>query len=159
MIQKITLLSVLLMLLSCDKNSKPTYELMQSSEWIIGKWEQKNTEGIITETWVKLNDSTYTGTSFFTKGKDTLHQEKIVLQQKGENLTYKTVIQGQNDDGPILFLGKEAKENEIIFENFNNDYPQKIIYTKSNASQMTTEISGMQNGKPSTERYSMIKSK
>lgn len=159
MLKKLSLLSLATVCISCNTNSKPTYELLQSSEWILGKWEQKNTEGILTENWIKVNDSTYTATSYFVKGKDTLHSERITLSQKNESLNYKTTIIGQNDDEPILFLGKEAKENELVFENMTNDYPQKIKYSKSNASQMVAEISGMQNGKPSTESYNMAKSK
>ncbi|MCG9792541.1 DUF6265 family protein [Flavobacterium algicola] len=159
MMQKITLLPLFLLLLSCEKSSESKYELLQSSEWILGKWEYKNTDGILTENWTKINDSVYKGTSYFVKGKDTIHKEAIVLNQIGESLTYKTVIKGQNADLPILFLAKETVENQLVFENLNNDYPQKIKYTKGNPSQITTEITGKQFEKTTTEKYNLKKVK
>jgi hypothetical protein len=159
MIQRITLISILITLASCEKSSKSDNELIQSSEWLLGNWEQKNDEGVLIEKWVKVNDSTYNASSLFLKGKDTIHKESIVLQQTGDNLTYKTTIKGQNDDQPILFLGKEYVENQLVFENLNNDYPQKIKYSQSNASQLATEISGIQLGKPASEKYKLSKVK
>lgn len=157
--QKITLLPLLLLLVSCGESSKSNYELMQSSEWILGKWEYKDTDGILTENWTKINDSVYNGTSYFVKGKDTIHEETVVLNQIGESQTYKTTIKGQNEDLPILFLAKEAVENQLVFENLNNDYPQTIKYTNGNAGQITTEISGKQFGKMTTEKYTLKKVK
>ncbi|MCW2121236.1 DUF6265 family protein [Flavobacterium sp. 7A] len=159
MLQRISLLTILITLVSCDKNSKPEYELIQSSEWLLGKWEQTNVDGILSENWTKVNDSTYNGSSLFLKGKDTIHKETMVLQETAETLTYKTTIYGQNNDEPILFLAKESEENQMVFENLNNDYPQKIKYSQPNASLLLTEMSGIQLGNTTTEKYSLKKVK
>ena len=157
MIQKITLLSLLITLVSCEKESKSDHELIQSSEWLLGNWEQKISYGVLTENWIKVNDSTYNGTSIFIIGNDTIHKETIILQQIGENLTYKTNIKGQNNNKMILFLSKGAVENQLIFENLNNDYPQKIEYSKPNKNELITKISGIQSGKPNSEKYHLSK--
>ncbi|WP_366182856.1 DUF6265 family protein [Flavobacterium ovatum] len=159
MIQRITLLSIIIALVSCEKSTKADKKLIRSTEWILGNWEQKNDEGIIIEKWVKVNDSTLNATSFFIRGEDTIHKEMIVLQQTDENLTYKTTIKGQNNNQPILFLSKESVENQLIFENLNNDYPQKIKYSQTNTSQLLTEISGVQLGKSASETYNLAKVK
>ena len=159
MLQRISLLSILLTLVSCDKSSKPEYELMQSSEWIVGKWEQRHADGILSENWTKVNDSTYNGTSLFLKGKDTIHKETMVLQETAETLTYKTTIYGQNNKVPILFLAKESEENQLVLENLNNDYPQKIKYAQPNANQLLIEMSGIQLGKTTSEKYNLTKAK
>ncbi|WP_418263254.1 DUF6265 family protein [Flavobacterium faecale] len=157
MISRISLLSIIVACVSCQKNSKSDKELIRSSEWLLGNWEQKTTEGLLVENWTKVNDSTLNATSLFIREKDTIHKETIVLQQTGENLTYKTTIKGQNNDQPILFLSKESLENQLIFENLNNDYPQKISYSKPKENQLLTELSGVQSGKQNTEKYILAK--
>ena len=113
----------------------------------------------LSENWEKVNDSTFKAKSFFIKDKDTIHNESIILEQKGENLSYTTTIIGQNDNKPIRFQLKEGIENELIFENLKNDYPQKISYKKTSKTSFITQISGLQSGKTSAEKYNMVKIK
>ncbi|WPR70233.1 DUF6265 family protein [Flavobacterium sp. NG2] len=158
MVQKITLLLLIIALVSCNNsNSKSDKELIQSAQGLLGTWEYQAPDGILVENWIKVNDSTYNGSSLFIKGKDTIHQERIVLQQLGENLTYKTLIKGQNNNEPIVFLYKETEENKLVFENTNNDYPQLIKYTVTVPNKLTAEISGLQLKKPHSEKYTLGK--
>jgi hypothetical protein len=128
--------------------------------WLVGEWENKMPEGDLTETWKKLNDSTYTAKTFFIKGKDTLHSEDIVLIQKGNHLLYVPTVKGQNDNKPVEFKMiemEDGKENEFQFENPAHDYPQKIVYKKVNDTSLIATISGKQQGKTSSESYPMTK--
>ena len=81
------------------------------------------------ETWKKVNDSTFKAESYFIKEKDTLHFETIILQQKGEKLTYNATVKGQNNDKAVAFNLTSATEKKLVFENPKHDYPQKITYT------------------------------
>ncbi|WP_423915523.1 DUF6265 family protein [Flavobacterium sp.] len=153
-----TLLLLLTALASCNNNSsKSDKELIQSTQGLLGNWEVKLSDGILSENWVKVNDSMYNGKCFFLKGKDTLHHETMTIEQLGENLTYKTFIKGQNNDEPIIFLYKEVAENQLVFENKTNDYPQLIKYNVSVPNRLITEISGLQLKKPHTEKYTLGK--
>jgi len=158
--QKIaSLLSLLLIASACQKNATAEKDLIKKADWLIGNWENKTNIGILSENWEKVNDSTFKAKSLFIKDKDTIHNESIVLQQKGETLTYITTIKGQNDNKPIRFLLKEDIENALVFENLKNDYPQKISYKKTANNSLITQITGLQSGKTSTEKYNMIKTK
>ncbi len=158
MVQKTTLLLLLTALVSCNNsNSKSDKELIQSAQGLLGNWELKLADGVLSENWIKINDSTYNGNSVFLKGTDTIHQETMILQQLGENLTYKTLIKGQNNNEPIIFLYKETETNQFVFENLNNDYPQKIKYTTTVPNKLTAEISGLQLKKPHSEKYTLGK--
>ncbi|KDN54359.1 DUF6265 family protein [Flavobacterium seoulense] len=152
-------LLLLLIVSACQKNKNSEKELIKKADWLIGNWETKTNIGTLSENWKKVNDSTFKAQSLFIKEKDTIHNESILLQQKGEFLTYTATIKGQNDDKPIIFQLKEDVENELIFENLKNDYPQKISYKKSANNSLITQISGLQLGKPSAEKYIMIKIK
>ncbi len=158
--KKITsLLSILLIASACQKSNNAEKDLIKKADWLIGKWHNKTNLGTLSENWEKVNDSTFKAKSLFIKDKDTIHNESIVLQQKGETLTYTTTIKGQNDDKPIRFQLKDDIETELIFENLKNDYPQKISYKKAANNSLVTQISGIQFGKPSSEKYTLAKTK
>jgi hypothetical protein len=92
------------------------------------------------------------------KGKDTLHFEKIQIKQKGEALYYIATIRGQNNDKPVTFMHNDTIEKQLVFENPKHDYPQKIAYSKITKDSISIQISGIQQGKSSSERFSMKKS-
>lgn len=154
-----SLLSILLIASSCKENNNAEKDLIKKADWLIGNWETKTNIGTLSENWEKVNDSTFKAKSLFIKDKDTIHNESIILEQKRENLSYTTTIIGQNYNKPIRFQLKEDVENELIFENPKNDYPQKISYKKTSKTSLITQISGLQSGKTSTEKYNMIKTK
>lgn len=115
--------AISLLLFSCTTTSKN--EKIKASEWLVGEWKNESKEGIVTENWSKTNDSTLVAGSFFVKEKDTLHFENSKLIEKDGELVYETIIQGQNNDKPIVFNLLSETENELVFENLQNDYPQK----------------------------------
>ena len=155
----ISLGCLILVLASCKEDKSRTYEKINAANWLLGNWESKSVEGNLTESWKKANDSTFQATSYFIKEKDTLHFETIILKQKGEKVTYYATVQGQNEDKPIAFKLKTASEKELLFENLQHDYPQIINYTPITADSLVVKISGMQQGKPSSEQFSMTRIK
>lgn len=164
MFQKILFILLIVSFVSCKKSDSNSAEdtekeKIKTARWLIGTWENKSAEGNLKEIWNKVNDSTYEGQSYFIKGKDTIHFEKIQLQQKGEELTYSPTVRGQNDDQPVTFPLTNASDKELIFENPKHDYPQKISYNNISKDSLIAEISGIQSGKPSSEKYLMKKIK
>lgn len=154
-----SLLFLLLIASACQKNNNAEKDLIKKADWLIGNWETKNNIGTLSENWEKVNDSTFKAQSLFIKDKDTIHNESIILQQKGETLNYTTTIIGQNNNKPIRFELNTEIENELLFQNLKNDYPQKISYKKTSKNSLITQISGIQSGKTSTEKYNMVKTK
>lgn len=157
MFQKITLLMLLLAIVSCQKKESVEKDKIKIADWLIGNWENTSPDGVLTENWQKLNDSTFTASSYFIKGKDTIHFESIVLAQKGETLTYTATVKGQNDDKAVAFSSIAESDKQLVFENPKHDYPQKITYTKGANNTLTAEISGKLEGKLTTERFIMAK--
>jgi len=157
MFQKITLSVLIIAFVSCQKKETVEKDKIKKADWLIGNWENKNPDGILTENWEKVNDSTFSATSYFIKGKDTLHFESIILAQLGETLTYKATVKGQNEDKPVFFPSTLESDKQLVFENPKHDYPQKITYTKGANNTMTAEISGKLQGKLTTERFILKK--
>ena len=161
MYKKLTVLLLALAFISCKNDDSDTNEKekIKAAHWILGTWENKSADGVLSETWTKTNDSTFQGQSYFIKEKDTIHFETIVLQQKDEALTYKATVKGQNEDKPVSFSLTETTENQLVFENKKHDYPQKISYQKDTKNNLVTIISGITDGKTTTEKYTLAKSK
>ncbi|MFV5696137.1 DUF6265 family protein [Flavobacterium sp. LB3P122] len=159
MFQKTTLILLLLALVSCKNSDSNKIEKIKAASWLLGNWENKSADGNLTENWKKVNDSTFQAQSYYIKEKDTLHFEAITLQQKGEELTYNTAVKGQNEDKPVSFKLTTGTEKQLVFENPKHDYPQKISYTQITPDSLVAKISGMQQGKPSSEQFSMKKTK
>ena len=157
MFYKTTLILILLVLISCKKEEATEKDKIKSADWLLGKWATKTSDGNLSESWKKLNDSTFQGESFFIKGKDTLHFESIALQQKGEELLYNATVKGQNDNKAVSFRLTLADEKQLVFENPKHDYPQKITYTLIKKDSLVASISGIQLGKTSSEKFGMKK--
>jgi hypothetical protein len=150
---------IVLSFVACKDASAGEKDKINQAKDLLGNWENKSVDGTLTESWTKVNDSTYHGSSYFIKNKDTLHFESITLQQKAEELTYQSITKGQKNDKPVTFNLKVLEEKQLVFENLKNDYPQKIIYKQLSKNNVILEISGIQQGKPSAEKYTMVKLK
>jgi hypothetical protein len=159
MFQKTTFLLLLLALVSCKDSDSNKNEKIKAASWLLGNWENKSADGNLTENWEKVNDSTFQAQSYYIKEKDTVHFESIILQQKGENLTYTATVKGQNNDKPVVFKLTTATDKQVSFENLKHDYPQKISYSQITPDSLVAKISGIQQGKPSSEQFSMKKTK
>jgi hypothetical protein len=154
--KKIILALVLLLLLNSCFKSKEVSKII-GTDWLLGKWENKSTDGNLQETWKRVNDSLFIGESYFIQEKDTLHSEKMELKQKGENLLYISTIKGENNDKPLTFTYNTEIEKQLVFENPKANYPRKIKYTPYGADRLIIEISGIEQNKPTTAKYSMKK--
>lgn len=138
---------------ACKKTEK--INKMATAEWLIGSWENNLEKGKLLESWEKTNDSTLSGKSFFIKDKDTLNNETIMLAQKGNDLFYIPTVKGQNNDAPVVFKLTHSTTTQLVFENPEHDFPKKITYRQITKDSIVAEISGMDNGKATSETYPM----
>lgn len=153
----ISLLAFVLLIFSCQKKGVNKFEKIEKMNWLIGYWELKLNEGLLVESWTKANDSIFIGKSYFLKGSDTIHSEKIQLTQSKENLFYSPTVAGQNNDKAINFKLTSINETLFVFENPAHDYPQKISYSIENTTSFTATISGKMQGKFNEEKFTMKK--
>ena len=159
MLKTASILALVCFFFSCNKSTQNPSDKMIHSNWLLGNWEYQSEEGILLENWSKVNDSTFSGQSVFLKGKDTIHNESIILQQVGDDLSYKTIIKGQNNNDPIVLVKNKMIEDTLRFENLSNDYPQKISYKSISDKQFKIEISGLVEGKLHSENFLLNKVK
>ncbi|WP_306352136.1 DUF6265 family protein [Flavobacterium sp. '19STA2R22 D10 B1'] len=133
------------------------YTHLEKANWLIGEWGNVSEKATLTETWAKLNDSTFAGKTYYIIGKDTAHAESIMLQQKGDGLFYIPTIKDQNNGNPVSFELTTGTKDLLVFENLNHDFPQKITYHRVSDNSLVAEISGLENGKEKKESFPMKK--
>lgn len=152
---KIALAFMAVLAFACKKEEEKKPRPIDHAQWLIGTWGTSTSEGDLSETWIKENDSVFSGTAYFIKDEDTLHSETIALNQTGDNLVYTPIVKGQNEDRPVSFRLTSATANQLVFENPSHDYPQKIVYNKITKDSMVAEISGKQQEQASRQVYPM----
>ena len=123
--------------------------------WILGEWQLESPDGIFVEKWQKETDTSFTGEGSLTgKNGEVLFSEKLRLEQRGATLWYIPAIASQNNGQPVLFREKTLGDSEEVFDNPENDFPQRIIYQKPSDTSLYARIEGKQNGKDAKEEYS-----
>lgn len=163
-LQQIVLPAILLSIASCTNpgDKKPAtpgsgteYKKLADASWLIGTWENNSAQGSYTETWKMENDSAYQGASYFVIGNDTVSEEKLSLVQRGEALLYIPTVKNQNGGMPVEFTLTSSLNGQLVFENPQHDFPQKITYAKISNDSLVAEISGTKNGKTNAQQFPM----
>ncbi|OJU75728.1 MAG: hypothetical protein BGO09_12495 [Bacteroidetes bacterium 47-18] len=147
-------ISVICFVALCAWTTKQINEI-DKAEWLIGTWENKTPKGSVYETWIRSNDTTFTGKSYIINEKDTVVFENIRLVQEAGGLYYMPAVSDQNDGLPVRFTAKVISARELIFENPQHDFPQTISYRKITGDSLIAEISGVIAGKERRELFPM----
>jgi len=167
MIKKVLCLSAIFMIaaVSCKKQtviekteqSEKQFSELEKANWFLGRWENNSDEGNLSESWKKLNDSTFFGESYFVIKSDTVFAEHVSLEQRNGKLSYVVTVPNQNDEKPVAFELTSAEGNSLVFENPKHDYPNKIIYNHVGTDSLVAEIRGLKKGKEKNEFFRMVK--
>lgn len=123
--------------------------------WLLGTWSGGRPDRQLLETWVKQDDSTFLGRGSMIKGKDTVLQESVSLQQREGNLYYVPTVTNQNSGKPVRFTMTTINDRQLVFENPAHDFPQKITYTLINPDSLLAEISGTVQGELKKRQFPM----
>jgi hypothetical protein len=159
---------VLLLVISCNSvsvkenkinESKSVLSKIKQMDWIIGNWENITKDGSLYEIWTKTNDTIYSGRSFMIAYNDTVFSESISLELRKNELFYIPTVSDQNNTQPINFKFISIENNEIIFENKEHDFPQRIIYKNPESDSLYARVEGNDNGKFRKEEFFMKRSR
>ena len=116
--------------------------------WLLGDWEAKKGPGYFIESWAKQNDSIWDGAgTYFDSTGRRLMSEQLQLLALNDTLWYLPTVSNQNNGKPVKFKEKSITASEVVFENLQHDFPQRIVYQKLSDSTMLAYIEGTVNGK------------
>ena len=149
--------SALLFLAACSGATSSRPRKINELSWLMGRWEDKSGQGMLSETWKALNDSTYTAETYYEIQGDTVFTEKIRLEERRDGIVYLPAVSDQNGGKPVMFRLTSSGKSRAVFESKQHDFPQKLIYELIGDSIRVT-ISGMEKGASKTEDFVMHRS-
>lgn len=146
---KIHFISLTLVAFALQVNAQST----EAMKWISGIWKINTGQGHIVEQWRVLNDSTFSGKSYFIKmNNDTIPQESIQLVLRKGQWYYIPTVAHQNNNQPISFKVIMLSKSEFISVNPDHDFPQRIGYRRIK-NQLFASIEGIKNGKYEKQNF------
>ena len=113
-------------------------------QWLVGCWERARPNGRIVESWTAPANGVIAGIS--TSIRDTTRRvtERLRLFYRGDTLIYEAspARQPMNE-----FKSTKIAADELVFEDPEHDFPQKIIYRKVGADSLFAHVEGDRAGR------------
>ncbi len=112
--------------------------------WLAGCWSSENAEPGSGEQWMPLAGGTMLGMSRTVRQGKTVEFEFIELRYLPDGrLAYIAHPSGQQT---TVFPLLRISDSEVVFENREHDFPQRIAYAKEGESKLRARIEGVSNG-------------
>lgn len=121
-------------------------------KWMTGIAKGDKGKGAFFESWKIKNESLLLGSGHYIVEGDTVFSETLRLQKIDKYWCYIPIING---NPPTLFVMIKSEANEVIFENKEHDFPQRIGYKITKNGQFVAWIEGTYNGEFSKEETVM----
>ena len=112
--------------------------------WIAGCWAMDDGKESTQENWMKPAGQSMIGMSRTVAGDKTIFTEYVQIREMNGQLAY-IVSLGLNAK-PIAFKLIKSSENEVVFENPEHDFPQRIIYRRDSPDALFARIEGQEKG-------------
>ncbi len=114
--------------------------------WLSGCWESNNKAKHLTvsEQWMKPAGGLMLGIGRTVKKEKAVDFEFMRIEQKGDDIFFIAKPKQNKEETPFKLIKLTA--NEVVFENPDHDFPQRVIYKRQD-SKLTGRIEGNNNGK------------
>lgn len=114
-------------------------------KWFSGYWEMVKGERKTEEFWFPPTGNTLLGVSKTVKnGKLTEHEFMKIEQDSIGDIYYRVIPSSQQLTSFKLIV---HDGNKVVFENLQNDFPQRIVYEQTNTDSLHARIEGSNDGK------------
>jgi len=126
-----------------DEFALPETARIENFAWFSGCWSMALPDGIVEEHWLPPAGGAMLGLSRTVKGGVMKEFEFLSLRAIDGKLAYVSIPSRQRE---TAFALVRYKSNAAVFENPTHDYPQRIIYRKTDTG-ITAVIEGVVKGK------------
>ena len=117
---------------------------IQRLAWLQGCWKIDTPERVVEEQWSAPRARSMLGASRTVRGDKLVAHEFVLLRERGEQLAYEVQPSGQP---ATVFLSIKLDEASVVFENLQNDFPQRVAYERK-GSELLAWIEGPRAGQP-----------
>ena len=108
---------------------------------LLGNWQDKNSEGVTTETWHKVSEKSFEGTgSNYNTVTNIKTIESLRLVEMSGEIFY--IAKVDKNEFPVSFKLTKCSKQLLQFENSTHDFPKKLTYTFVNPTTSHVVVSG-----------------
>ncbi len=121
--------------------------------FMAGCWQGPFGDQVNQEMWMRPVAGTMLGTARNVKGTRTTFTEFAMIHMDNGKLAI-TVQSGLTSDR-TTFPMVTLRSGEVVFENPQHDFPQRILYRSTGRNGLFAKIDGTMKGKPTAEEFPM----
>lgn len=151
--KNLILFIIIIFLASCSKQDADITQF----KWLEGRWEGTEGDMKTFEEWEPIKNNVIQGIGGITSDNDTLFAEKIKIEIIDNEFYYVAAVPG--NPKPVAFKLIKSENNSTTFENLQNDFPQRVIYTKNADGSLYARIEGRRTGADSKQEFNFKKVK
>lgn len=112
--------------------------------WLAGCWESDGGEPGSGERWTPFVGETLLGVSrTIREGKTVAFEFMEIRHLPNGKLAFIAHPSGQKT---VVFAAVHSSETEVVFENLEHDFPQRVVYARGGQSKLRARIEGSQGG-------------
>ena len=129
-----------------SKAQKNSISAITDFDGMAGCWENRDpTKGLlISEQWMSPAGTSILGMGRTVKNGKTVGFEFMRIEQTPDGISF--IARPHENKEETAFRLKSSTQNEVVFENLEHDFPQRVIY-KLLGTKLVGRIEGNQNGK------------
>ena len=114
-----------------------------SLEWLAGSWSGLDGTTKAEEYWMRPASGVMLGLHRDVDSAGFVWFEFLRIETRAGGTVYAAMPGGRP---AVQFALKEGGRNHVVFENFENDFPQRIIYRLNDDGSLLARIEGMEEG-------------
>ena len=122
--------------------------------WLAGCWTTENAEAGSGEHWMPAAGGALLGMSRTVRGGKMVGYEFMRIAPADGKLIFHAQPAGKPADS---FAASKQSANEVVFENLQHDFPQRVIYRFEAPDKLKASIEGTRNGALRTIAYPMTR--
>ena len=110
--------------------------------WLTGCWEYSSGSRTVEEHWLAPRGKTMMNAGRTVQGDKLVEFETVIIREQDGRLAYEAHPSGQQS---AIFLSQRVGDREVVFENLQHDFPQRVGY-KRDGDSLLGWIEGPRNG-------------
>lgn len=123
--------------------------------WLAGCWSHTGAEAGSMEMWTLPAGDTMLGIARTVKNGKTVEWEHTMIRETEPGKW--SYVAKPSRQPEATFPIKSITDNEVVFENPQHDFPQRIIYKRDGADGLKARIEGVSKGKEKAFDYPMAR--
>jgi hypothetical protein len=119
--------SLLLFALSLTLQTASRAPGIDDVAWLTGCWEYSSGSRSVEEHWLAPRGKTMMNAGRTVLGDKLVEFETVIIREQDGRLAYEAHPSGQPS---AVFLSQRVGDREVVFENLQHDFPQRVGYKR-----------------------------